>query len=111
MARNKYDIDEELEEKFDLKNVKRLKKYLTPYRKTFALTIFMMALSSVLSIGFLLVMKDGIQVIEEYVNKSLYTKDYVFKRVIIAHFFHESPLHFRYNSCLNSFLSSNIVCL
>jgi len=83
MARNKYDIDEELEEKFDLKNVKRLKKYLTPYRKTFALTIFMMALSSVLSIGFLLVMKDGIQVIEEYVNKSLYTKDYVLKRVVI----------------------------
>ena len=33
MARNKYDVDEVLEDKFDLNQLKRLLAYLIPYRK------------------------------------------------------------------------------
>lgn len=46
MARNKYDVDEILEDKFDLNQVKRLLGYLTPYRKRFASVAFMMLSAS-----------------------------------------------------------------
>ena len=36
MARNKYDVDEILEDKFDINQLKRLLGYLKPYRKRFA---------------------------------------------------------------------------
>ncbi len=35
MARNRYDMDEELEEKFDFGQFRRLLGYLKPYRKRF----------------------------------------------------------------------------
>ena len=42
MARNKYDVDEVLEDKFDLNQLKRLLAYLIPYRKRFVSVGFMM---------------------------------------------------------------------
>ena len=46
MARNKYDVDEILEDKFDLNQLKRLLGYLYPYRKRFASVAVMMLTSS-----------------------------------------------------------------
>ncbi|RDY31230.1 ABC transporter ATP-binding protein [Lachnotalea glycerini] len=49
MARNKYDIDEELEEEFDFGQLKRLAKYVGPYKKDMIKAIVIMLLSSALS--------------------------------------------------------------
>ncbi|OYO90221.1 multidrug ABC transporter ATP-binding protein, partial [Lachnotalea glycerini] len=49
MARNKYDIDEELEEGFDFGQLKRLAKYVGPYKKDMIKAIVIMLLSSALS--------------------------------------------------------------
>ena len=46
MARNKYDVDEVLEDKFDLNQLKRLLSYLIPYRKRFVSVGFMMLSAS-----------------------------------------------------------------
>ncbi len=46
MARNKYDVDEVLEDKFDINQLKRLLAYLIPYRKRFVSVGFMMLSAS-----------------------------------------------------------------
>ena len=46
MARNKYDVDETLETKFDFSQIKRLLKYVGPFRKKLAATVLLMLLSS-----------------------------------------------------------------
>ena len=46
MARDKYDVDEVLEDKFDLNQLKRLLAYLIPYRKRFVSVGFMMLSAS-----------------------------------------------------------------
>ncbi len=47
MARNKYDVDESLETKFDFNQVKRLGKYLAPYKaKLFFVVIIMLSASA-----------------------------------------------------------------
>ena len=46
MSRNKYDVDEVLEDKFDLNQLKRLLAYLIPYRKRFVSVGFMMLSAS-----------------------------------------------------------------
>lgn len=46
MARNKYDVDEVLEDKFDVNQLKRLLAYLIPYRKRFVSVSFMMLSAS-----------------------------------------------------------------
>lgn len=49
MARNKYDVDEMLEDTFDLNQVKRLGGYLSGYKKELALAAFLMLSASGLS--------------------------------------------------------------
>lgn len=46
MARNKYDVDEVLEDKFDINQLKRLLHYMLPYKKKFAFVAFMMLSAS-----------------------------------------------------------------
>jgi len=46
MARNKYDVDEVLEDKFDMRQLKRLMGYLAPYRKRFISVAVMMLTAS-----------------------------------------------------------------
>ena len=48
MARNKYDVDETLETKFDMKQIKRLFSYVGRYRKKLIMTIMLMLFSSAL---------------------------------------------------------------
>ena len=51
MARNRYDMDERLEDSFDINQLKRLGHYIAPYRiKMFGIIIF----SSVLDFFFCL---------------------------------------------------------
>ena len=49
MARNRYDMDEVLEEKFDINQVKRLAKYVAPHKKKMLLALFLMLSSAFLS--------------------------------------------------------------
>ena len=48
MARNKYDVDEILEDKFDINQLKRLAGYISPYKKQMAGVLFMMLSASAL---------------------------------------------------------------
>ena len=52
MARNKYDVDEVLEDKFDLNQLKRLSHYVKPYAGQMALALFLMLSSSALTMLF-----------------------------------------------------------
>lgn len=49
MARNKYDVDEILEDKFDWNQLKRLATYISPYKKAWAVVLFLMLSSSALA--------------------------------------------------------------
>jgi ATP-binding cassette subfamily B protein len=46
MARNKFDVDEELDAPFKLTHFKRLLGYLKPYKKQMILTVFLMLMAS-----------------------------------------------------------------
>lgn len=48
MARNKYDVDEILEDKFDLGQLKRLGGYISPYKGQMAIVLFLMLSASAL---------------------------------------------------------------
>ena len=48
MARNKYDVDEVLEDKFDLNQLKRLAGYLRPYKIQMGIVLFLMLSASAL---------------------------------------------------------------
>ncbi len=48
MSRNRYDMDEILEDKFDMDQLKRLARYLHPYRKQMVLVLALMLSSSAL---------------------------------------------------------------
>ncbi|MDE7274094.1 MAG: ABC transporter ATP-binding protein/permease [Lachnospiraceae bacterium] len=52
MARNKYDIDEVMEDKFDLSQLKRVFQYVKPYRGQLAFALFLMLSSSALTMLF-----------------------------------------------------------
>ena len=49
MARNRYDIDETLEDSFDMNQLKRLAGYIKPYKKQMGLVIILMLTSSALT--------------------------------------------------------------
>lgn len=49
MARNRYDMDEVLEDSFDINQLKRLAGYISPYKKKMAGIIFLMLTSSALT--------------------------------------------------------------
>jgi ATP-binding cassette, subfamily B, multidrug efflux pump len=46
MARNKFDVDEELEAPFSVTHFKRLAAYIKPYKKTILITVFLMLIAS-----------------------------------------------------------------
>ena len=50
MARNKFNVDETLEQKFDRKKAMRLLSYAFPFRKTLVIVVLVMLLSSVLGL-------------------------------------------------------------
>ena len=52
MARNKYDIDEVIEDKFDFGQLKRVFQYVKPYRGQLAFALFLMLSASALTMLF-----------------------------------------------------------
>lgn len=64
MARNKYDVDELYEEKFDLKQVARLGKYVIPYKKDMLIVMFMMLTSSAL---IMLIPQFFMRIMDDYI--------------------------------------------
>ena len=69
MARNKYDVDEVMEDKFDFNQLKRLVHYVKPYAGQLALALFLMLSSSALTMLFpTFIMK----IMDEYIpNKDI----------------------------------------
>lgn len=51
MARNKFDIDEELESEFNIQHLQRLLDYLKPYRKMIAYTVLLMLAASIATLS------------------------------------------------------------
>lgn len=62
MARNKYDVDEIMEERFDIHQLLRMGKYLRPFKKEMILVSFLMLSASALS---MLIPRFFMQVIDE----------------------------------------------
>jgi len=64
MARNKYDVDELYEDKFDINQLKRLGRYVLPYKKDMIIVLFLMLTSAALTMliprFFMAVMDDCI---------------------------------------------------
>lgn len=83
MARNKYDIDEDLEERFDAGQLRRLAHYVKPYKGKMAFTVFIMVISSALSMLQPLFLKDVIETIEGFLYKEMYTESEAIRRIII----------------------------
>ena len=50
MARNKYDVDEELQEGYNLSHLKRLIRYMKPYKNKVILSVTLMIISSFVSL-------------------------------------------------------------
>lgn len=84
MARNKYDIDETLESKFDLNQLKRLGKYVGNYKKTLITVIVLMLISSALSMLNPLFLKDVMDTIEQCAIHGTMSKAAASQRVIAA---------------------------
>lgn len=84
MARNKYDIDETLESKFDLNQLKRLGKYVGNYKKTLITVIVLMLISSALSMLNPLFLKDVMDTIEQCAIHGAMSKAAASQRVIVA---------------------------
>ena len=83
MARNKYDIDEELENKFDLNQIKRLGKYIGNYKKDFIIAIVIMIISSALTMLQPMLLKDVLEVVENYVKGNDITKSDAIMRICV----------------------------
>ncbi len=83
MARNKYDIDEELDNKFDLNQIKRLGKYIGNYKKDFIVVIVIMIISSALTMLQPMLLKDVLEVVEEFIKGSGITKEDAILRICI----------------------------
>lgn len=83
MARNKYDIDEELEEKFDAGQLRRLGHYISPYSKKMIFAVAIMVLSSALSMLQPLFLKDVMEVIEGCLYRNSITEDSAIFRIVI----------------------------
>lgn len=60
MARNKFDVDEELEKGFDMKQFKRMLRYLRPYKAKVAVTVLLMLAASAAALLGPYLVKDAI---------------------------------------------------
>lgn len=60
MARNKFDVDEQLETQFNLKHLKRVLNYVKPYKKDMTITIALMLVASIAGLIGPYLIKDAI---------------------------------------------------
>ncbi len=62
MARNKFDVDEKLESQFSFDHIKRLARYLLPFKKLMMVTMGLMLLTSVLNMLSPIITRQAIDV-------------------------------------------------
>lgn len=79
MARNTYDVDESLEEYFDVRQLKRLTAYIVPHKKKMFLVLVLMLSSSALS---MLLPKFTQLIMDEYIPEE--NMDGIIKLTILA---------------------------
>lgn len=60
MARNKYDVDEELQTKLNSNHLKRILQYVKPYKKEIIITVILMFISSIAALLGPYLIKDAI---------------------------------------------------
>lgn len=78
MARNTYEIDENLEAPFDAEKLKRIGKYVAPYKGTIVLILFLMASSSILTMFIPIIFMEAVDVsipnkdMQEVIKLSVY---------------------------------------
>ena len=71
MARNRYDMDEILEDSFDINQLKRLGGYISPYKKQMIGVILLMLVSSALTMVIPIFFKD---IMDKYIPEKNMTK-------------------------------------
>lgn len=81
MARNKYDVDEVLEDKFDLNQLKRLAGYVKPHRKQMAVVLFLMLSASALG---MLIPRFLMQVMDECIPAGNKGKIWIYAGLTMA---------------------------
>lgn len=105
MARNKYDVDEELITKFKGKDLIRLLKYLKPYKLTLAITVTIMLIASVANLIGPLLVKNAIdyKIPEKDIN-GLIILSIIFAGTLVV-----SGICFRFRVILMSKIGNSIV--
>ena len=83
MARNKIDVDEELEEKFDFRQLVRLGHYVGPYKKDLIVAIIIMLFSSALSMLQPLFLKNVMDVIDDF-QKGKITDNSAIAQIVVT---------------------------
>ena len=83
MARNKINQDEDLEESFDLEQLKRLGSYVGPFRKKLSIAVLIMIISSALSMLIPIFMKNVMDVISEALFGGSITADEAITKIVM----------------------------
>jgi len=105
MARNKYDVDEELVTKFKLKDLIRLLKYLKPYKFTMAITVILMLVASVANLLGPLLVQNAIDFkIEQHDVAGLIVLSVIFAVTLIV-----NAICFKLRVKLMSEIGNNVV--
>ncbi|HEY5584972.1 MAG TPA: ABC transporter ATP-binding protein [Ruminiclostridium sp.] len=105
MARNKYDVDEELITKFKTKDLIRLLRYLKPYKFTMTITVILMLLASVANLLGPLLVQNAIDIkIPHKDIAGLFVLSGIFAVTLIV-----NAICFKYRVKLMSKVGNNIV--
>lgn len=83
MARNRINVDEDLEEKFDINHIRRLGRYVGTFKMELITAIIIMVISSALSMLQPLFMMDVMETIEQCIYKHTVGEDAAINRIII----------------------------
>ncbi len=106
MARNQYNVDETLKEKFNYKQFKRFLLYLKPYKAKMIITVALMLLSSVLS---MITPKILIIILDEYIpNKR--TRSLIITCIMLLFLNVIISLLMRIKMSISAQVGQNVVC-
>ncbi len=105
MARNKYDIDETLQTEFNFSHLKRLGTYIKPYRKEMLFTIFLLTLSSALS---MITPRVMMIIMDEYIPDKK-TKEIILVNIMLLMIYFVISVIIRVKVSIMSRMGQNII--
>lgn len=105
MARNKYDIDETLQTEFNFSHLKRLGTYIKPYRKEMLFTIFLLTISSALS---MITPRVMMTIMDEYIPGKK-TKEIILVSVLLLAIYFVISVIIRVKVSIMSRMGQNII--